>query len=537
VTPSAPSALVVQVRLLNDRWHGEGDWPPSPFRVYQALVAGAYGGRWCGEPAQDKNSALRWLEDLSPPLILAPAKFASKTVQYWVPNNELDAFGNDPRRTSETRVAKQLKVTVLDGEPCFTYIWTFENGRSHAEQLLVLCDRLHTFGRGIDPAYAFGRILDESAISELVASHLGHVVRPAMSLAASGGNYLPCATSGSLKSLQARFAASAQRFAVQDTGKHTATAFTQPPKAYSRPVPYDVPSRRLVFELRRLGGTRPFSTVALQQAVNVAKAIRNLTFDRLNQALSTSELLEKVVVGRDAADVRVGESRRIRFTPLPSIGHMFSDPSIRRVLVEIPPDCPLSERDVKWAMAGQLLPGFEKIDRETGEIWGVQLVDAADDDMLWHYGVRGKPETTWRSVTPVVLPNARLRGRIGGSPRVAAERVTAGAVLDALRHAGVGTQAEAIRLQVEPFFSRGSRADAFESDRFERSRLYHVEIVFTEAISGPLVLGDGRWLGLGLMRPLRSNDESAVPLGIADDERVEITEIDEDQDPGDFTDG
>ena len=46
----ASRALLIEVRLLDGRYHGAGDWPPAPFRLFQALVAGAYGGRWRAEP-------------------------------------------------------------------------------------------------------------------------------------------------------------------------------------------------------------------------------------------------------------------------------------------------------------------------------------------------------------------------------------------------------------------------------------------------------------------------------------------------------
>ena len=34
-------------------------------------------------------------------------------------------------------------------------------------------------------------------------------------------------------------------------------------------------------------------------------------------------------------------------------------------------------------------------------------------------------------------------------------------------------------------------------------QLYHVEIVFADPDCGPLLIGDGRWLGLGLIQPIR----------------------------------
>jgi CRISPR-associated protein Csb2 len=60
-----------------------------------------------------------------------------------------------------------------------------------------------------------------------------------------------------------------------------------------------------------------------------------------------------------------------------------------------------------------------------------------------------------------------------------------------------------VRVQSEPFHARGARAEAFAPDRFPPRRLQHVEIDFAEPVTGPLVIGDGRWLGLGVMCPAR----------------------------------
>ena len=38
---SEARALVVTVRLHAGRYHGEPEWPPSPARLFQALVAGS----------------------------------------------------------------------------------------------------------------------------------------------------------------------------------------------------------------------------------------------------------------------------------------------------------------------------------------------------------------------------------------------------------------------------------------------------------------------------------------------------------------
>jgi CRISPR-associated protein Csb2 len=57
--------------------------------------------------------------------------------------------------------------------------------------------------------------------------------------------------------------------------------------------------------------------------------------------------------------------------------------------------------------------------------------------------------------------------------------------------------------------TRLAQSDAFEPDRFEPGHLYHVDIEFEDAIRGPLTIGDGRWLGFGLMRPIRDSEREA----------------------------
>jgi CRISPR-associated protein Csb2 len=61
-----------------------------------------------------------------------------------------------------------------------------------------------------------------------------------------------------------------------------------------------------------------------------------------------------------------------------------------------------------------------------------------------------------------------------------------------------------VRVQREPFSAKGARAELFApGTRFAKKQLWHVEIRFDEPVSGPLVLGDGRYFGLGLMEPRR----------------------------------
>jgi CRISPR-associated protein Csb2 len=95
-----------------------------------------------------------------------------------------------------------------------------------------------------------------------------------------------------------------------------------------------------------------------------------------------------------------------------------------------------------------------------------------------------------------------FKGNAADAERAAEEHRAAHAVVQALRHAHVAARLEAIRVQREPFEGNGTRAEPFaEGTRFPAHRLWHVEVVFRKPVGGPLVIGDGRFLGLGLMAP------------------------------------
>jgi CRISPR-associated protein Csb2 len=80
---------------------------------------------------------------------------------------------------------------------------------------------------------------------------------------------------------------------------------------------------------------------------------------------------------------------------------------------------------------------------------------------------------------------------------------------------------QAVRLQREPFEGRGRRAEAFApGTRFAKERLWHVEVAFTEPVFGPVLLGDGRYLGLGLMRPVRDARREVIAFTLPAEMRV-----------------
>ncbi|MGO8920658.1 MAG: type I-U CRISPR-associated protein Csb2 [Stellaceae bacterium] len=498
--------LLVSVRFHDGRYHGSGEWPPSPARLFQALVAGAARGENLSEHAVE---AFEWLESLDAPAIGAPPSYAGQPFKTFVPNNDLDAVGGDPARIGEIRAGKIIRPRTFDAAVPLLYAWTFEHGADaerHARTICEIADNLYQLGRGVDMAWAKAEIADDEEADTRFRPHGGVIWRPN---GGGDGAALSCPNPGSLVSLTRRFKAMRARFKTVGQGKKASQLFVQAPKPNLRQVLYNSSSEFLLFEIRNADG---FAPQPLERIVAFTERVRDQAAARLKKGLpDCAALVDRVFVGRDAKEA--DKVRRIRITPLPSIGHIHLERSIRRVLVTVAPDCPIAAADIAWAFSG-LAPDF---DPQTGEVPddGAMLVAAGDRAMLAHYGIEDAvPERLWRTVTPAALSERAARRRIdphrmreeakGGAERLREQAAAEWAARQALRHAGIDASVQAIRVQREPLEANGKRAESFAvSPRFAKERLWHIEIAFAHPVEGPLLIGDGRYLGLGLMRPVR----------------------------------
>lgn len=488
--------LLVSVHLTHDRYHGSGDWPPAPARLFQALVAGAARGRALADASE---RALRWLEGLGAPLLAVPRQHEGQAVLLYVPNNDLDAVGGDVDRVPELRVGKLVQPRLLAPGVPLLYVWSLaadDQAAARSADLSGVIEGLYQLGRGVDMAWARAEVLEDEALADRLAAYPGEVHRPTPG--GAGGRTLSCPQPGSLMSLRVRFAALERRFSWQGAGRRASLLFTQPPKARFVEVSYDSPWTHHLFELRDPSDPSAFKLWPLHRAHDLVVAVRDRIAARLGAAFEDrKEQIDQVLLGRAGSDPA---PKRVRIVPLPSIGHEHVDRAIRRVLVQVPTGGAFVAEDVRWAASGE-------------ELEGRVLVPGGDEDkMLDRYGLGGRGYRSWQSVTPVVLPEVARRRRIEptrkaaeakGAPERGKEEAKARlAVQQALRHAGVRERVLAVRVQREPFDRRGQRAEAFAAGtRFEKERLWHVAIDLGRGIDGPLLIGDGRYLGLGVMAP------------------------------------
>lgn len=287
--------LLISVRFHDGRYHGTGDWPPSPARLFQAIVAGIGQEGPLGDGA---SKSLEWLEELDPPVIAAPLMVEGQAVTNYVPNNDLDAMGGDPRRIGSIRTPKVWKPKLFNQEAAFHYAWQFDdndNSLDHARRICEYAERLYQLGRGIDLAWAIGDIIEIQKLEELLIAYRGVVRHPT---SGRSGTTLARPQKGSLKSLKDRYETMSQRFAVQGQGRSVKLQFAQAPKPRFTATAYDSPPNRQVFELRSQTAQSDMIAWPLHRITELVLAIRDGAVAKLKTALPDEEpQIEKCLVG------------------------------------------------------------------------------------------------------------------------------------------------------------------------------------------------------------------------------------------------
>jgi CRISPR-associated protein Csb2 len=496
--------LCIEAHFLDGRYHGRCEdgrrhqWPPNPHRLFQALVAAGNLGFRRTEFSDAKKAALRWLERRDAPEIVVPAARESNVVRLYVPNNDLDkvarawAQGREPeKQPNELRTDKNLRPHLLDGDATVRFLWQITDSewdevRSHAELVCAEARHLHTLGLGIDLVTGNGRVLGDAEKQALpgevwIADRVGI------------GWRVP--VDGSLGELLERHDGQHLRVQVgQGRGASRWVALPVPPSVYQEVgyIPRTAGRVRPVHAFALVDDEGDYRSFDPRDAMEVAAWLRHAAHERAKGMRLEAEFVERFVCGHgDGAEAK---SDRFSYLPLPTIPHKGLDGRIRRVLIAEP----FGGGGGKAQAVARMLAGAalysENKDESSQQRLRANLRaisnPGADKFMGRAYLSRAQ---VWGSVTPLVLP-----GRDDGSTRKAH-----GLVLKALAQAGYTTPVTEVHLQREPVFpgaevARTYRVPAYLKD-FPRT---HAVITFAEAVPGPLALGAGRHIGLGILAAL-----------------------------------
>jgi CRISPR-associated protein Csb2 len=537
--------LVITIRFLDPLFHGKmGDggpeWPPSPLRLFQAMVAAAAQGGRIPEQAQ---SAFVWLErltEMSPPLIIAPPRVHPQPPGYClsVPNNAMDivarawcsgnySYSGDANPATH-RTMKTVRPTHMLNGSTVHYLWRLPEKltaeeRSSAEYLATVARTITSVGWGIDLVVGNGALHDDSQCEQLT----GEQWVPGMRGRADG---LRVPIAGTLTNLASRY-----RGFLSRIGKD---GFTPPPlvTAYDKVVYQQgnqrarLPIATFVLLKPDADGFRAFDTT--RWALTVSGMTRHAA-KRAAQAARWPEVrISAVITGHtelsgEKKHLSVGPCR-FAYIPLPSIeargeGKAMVAGPVRRVLVTSF-DAALYQ-EVAWArqaLSGQEL-FKESREKEAEEakkpIAMLSLVPSSEK------GVRPylSSAVSWATVTPVILPGfddpAHFRRRLKNVTDAEEQKRLLGCLsnrIDGLIRKAIvqaGFPQMLADNAIVEWRKIGYWRGTEHSDKYgvpnhlKKFPRYHVKLCWRDenhnplSVYGPVCIGGGRFYGLGLFVP------------------------------------
>lgn len=564
--------LAIEVELLTGRYaatehndRSRAEWPPHPARFFSALVAALHDH----DPVDARErAALEWLErqgapaldvDLSvdsrsgrrqvrpvfvpvndvtlvgdPEAPLRAAQSALRSIEEGEDDGKPSAEGNRARKAVVTqqdryerfmaaqrvadavpaasalrmaaallpdrRVRQERTFPVVVPSRCsFTLIWPDADAGDHHEAIGRLCDRVTRLGHS----------------SSLVRCRPTDVA-PAPTLVphGDGEHVLRVVGEGQLERLETEFV------------RHRAVELRVLP---ARPQRYGSPATRerqvpashfsgdwILFE--RIGGDRPLASRGTDLAVSLRRALIESHGHRdLPAALSGH-----------ADHGQPATTPHVAFVSIPWVGHPHADGAVQGIAIILPRELGEAERQGLF----RLLARFETKRGDPADDFSVELGTPSDVGRplrvrLRRVGVSAKAALNplrWSrlarrfvSATPIALD--RHPGNLRSNVDRTAHRAAAEAqrtIADACERIGLPRPAH-VQLSFSPILSGSQHVRDFapwphQGGRTRRAKV-HAEILFREPVTGPLLIGAGRYFGLGLCLPVAETREPAVGQG------------------------
>ncbi|MBF0304866.1 MAG: type I-U CRISPR-associated protein Cas5/Cas6 [Alphaproteobacteria bacterium] len=429
------------------------EWPPHPNRLYSALVASwGRGGR--GEAGRE---ALSWLERQDAPEIACAERVGWRdVVTHYVPRNDLPNI--DKGRNGRTFPA------ALPEDPVVHLIWPAATPGEHRATLAALADQVAWLGHS--STLVAVRLVDEAPPPRLV----------------------PAATRNAEMSLRVpRPGRLADLDAAHEKGDLADPGAWQPYAKLGDPPPAapSVHGEWMVF--RRIGGVG----MELRHTALLTHAVHRALVSRA-EAINGPPV-RAVISGRDA-DGAVTAAPHIAIVPLADLDHGHADGRIMGFAVVYPAG--LDEDAV--AYVDRTLAGLDHVKTSAG-VMGVERWIASTPRGL-NAQRYVKPSRHWVTVTPMMLDRFPKKA-------LPAEEIVARAV-----------QATGLPAPSRITFGAWPMVTGVPHVRLMRARpgrghdrpLRHVLLEFDAQVRGPVLIGAGRFFGMGLCLPIADEQDDGA---------------------------
>lgn len=546
--------LAIEVAFLTGRYvatayntRTEGEWPPHPARLFSALAATHFAGDVTSDDRRfEEREALEWLESLGAPSIVASDAAPREVVTVFVPVNDValtdvdaEASGLDEARTrlsevdatNDAKGFKKASAAVRKAEGVLqkaiaraTNVPTKAIDPRYGQRVLPEYrgrqPRTFPSMTPVDPrvTYLWPNAAPSDAQRAIMDGLLGRLVRlghssslvsarlvdspdaPTWRPVADGEAMFRVVESGQLGALERAF----ERH--RETEPRVMPAAQQ---AYTQEAVQTIETRqKSLFSddwlvLRRVAGPSFPMTAAAGIARAVRKALMSFAVEPIPEVFSGH-----------SSDGGPTQQPHLAVVPLPFVGHANASGTILGVALILPRATSNSDRRAVYTAVAQWEQRFRQEDEDAP---AVQLnLGAAGELRLERVEWRSvqaslrprvwcSPAKVWSSVTPVALDRnpGDLRSR---DPRSLAKAIEEAAevIRRACQRIDLPQPARVEILPAAPWAGaqKARHYPSFPGDVGRTQRvLTHVRIEFDEYVTGPILLGAGRYVGLGLLRP------------------------------------
>jgi CRISPR-associated protein Csb2 len=502
--------LTIEVELLSGRYaatsHNDSrraEWPPHPARFFSALVAALHDN----EPVDpQERDALLWLEKQPPPSLDVDLSVDENVgrrhnLDVFEPVNDVVmAFkkskgveklnASDPLSTGIPRT-KQARTFphIVPARPRLAFIWSEEPLTRLREALDRLCDRVTRIGHSSSLVRC--AILDRPITPTLVPDDAGEMV-------------LRTVGPGQLERLEQEFDWH------KGVERRTLPAL---PKRYGHPrtVRGTRALARSIFSdewilFERVDGARPLSS----RGTDLSRALRDALVEQHG-----SQTLPGSLSGH-RPDGGPTDRPHVAFVALPFVGHEHADGSVQGCAIVMPRGLAATEREALL----RLIAAWERqraIDSESSvELAGGTLPPVYLKRIELSAKISLRPRTWCRparrfvTATPIALDRnpGNLRSNQHGTAHKAAVEAQQ-SVAGACERIGL-PRPISVEVSLAPLLPGAQPVREFlpwpaKPGRLVRVRV-HAEIRFAEPVHGPVLLGAGRFFGLGLCLPMSEEE-------------------------------
>ena len=515
---------VIEVSFLTGRYSAtshhdreQAEWPPHGARLFSAMVAA-----WADTEPPDsaERAALEWLEAQPPPRISAPGAVRRRVVSHFVPVNDasVDPLGPYERRVKEivgSRAAASALAMLPDGRvkkeryfPSFTLqAQEASEGESPPLDVRHVPPVTYSWDEAAPPETAAAldalltRVTRLGHSSSLVSCRLRDEAPPATHTPGQGALMLRWVRPGQLAALEQEHerhqAIRPRSLPFRGIRYHEA----EPGKA-DRPDPLSPATAGdwIVFELEPRHRRTPMT-----RTVELAKVLRGSVLSHVADPPPEG-------VSGHLADGTPTSAPHIAFLALPNVAHEHADGRIMGLVIAVPSGLDAVARQALLRGIGQWerVRGDQPLELRMGPGGTVEMKRKQPPFALVTLRSRvwARPSRWWTSATPVALPT-HPGDLHRGSPRARARAWARAeeAVAKSCEHVGLPQPVD-VTVSLAPYLVGARPAQDFPVFKQGRGasggvvrRLVHASVRFADEVSGPLVLGSGRFMGLGLMRP------------------------------------